>query len=43
MDAKSLQAFIEKLDIPKEAKERLLQLSPNQYIGLAKTLVKAFS
>lgn len=43
MDAKSLQAFIEKLDIPKEAKERLLQLSPTQYIGLAKTLVKAFS
>ena len=43
MDAEHLQMFIEKLDIPTDAKQRLLELSPNQYIGLARTLVKAFS
>ncbi|OGV28591.1 MAG: adenylosuccinate lyase [Legionellales bacterium RIFCSPHIGHO2_12_FULL_35_11] len=39
----SLMAFIENLEIPNSAKEDLLNLTPSSYIGLAKTLVKAFS
>ncbi len=33
-----LHKFIQKLDIPKEAKNRLLKLTPETYIGLADTL-----
>ncbi len=38
IDKKSIQEFIKDLDIPKEAKDRLLDLSPATYIGLAKAL-----
>lgn len=34
-----LHAFINKLNIPSEAKERLLKLTPEKYIGLAATQV----
>jgi len=37
----SLQAFISSLDIPEPEKQRLLQLSPQTYIGDAATLAKA--
>jgi len=37
-----LKAFIQQLDIPDDAKDRLLQLTPEKYTGLAKKLVKAF-
>lgn len=43
IDAPRLKAFIENLALPEDAKQRLLQLSPNQYTGLAHVLVKAFS
>ena len=36
----SLQAFINTLDIPESEKQRLLQLSPNTYIGKAAELAK---
>jgi adenylosuccinate lyase len=36
----SLQAFISTLDIPEAEKQRLLQLSPQTYIGKAATLAK---
>lgn len=43
IDAARLTTFIENLNIPDDAKKRLLQLKPNQYTGLAHVLVKAFS
>lgn len=43
IDQASLNAFIQTLHIPLEAKTRLLQLKPEQYTGLAHVLVKAFS
>ncbi|PJD93309.1 MAG: adenylosuccinate lyase [Legionella sp.] len=43
LDQAHLTPFIQSLDIPSDAKERLLQLSPDKYIGLAQLLVKAFS
>lgn len=43
VDGKQLKQFIESLDIPKEAKNRLTALTPDTYIGLAAQLVKAFS
>jgi adenylosuccinate lyase len=36
----SLQTFIAKLDIPEAEKQRLLQLSPDTYIGKAAELAK---
>jgi adenylosuccinate lyase len=39
IDAAHTIAFIETLDLPQEAKSRLLALTPASYIGLAKTLV----
>jgi adenylosuccinate lyase len=36
----SLQAFINTLEIPEQEKQRLLQLSPETYIGLAAALAK---
>lgn len=39
---KDIQQFIESLDIPEEAKKRLLDLTPQTYTGLAASLVKAF-
>ncbi|MGV3739726.1 MAG: adenylosuccinate lyase [Gammaproteobacteria bacterium] len=43
IDAERLTTFIENLNIPDDAKKRLLQLKPSQYTGLAHVLVKAFS
>jgi adenylosuccinate lyase len=37
----SLQAFIATLDIPEAEKQRLMQLAPNSYTGLAATLAHA--
>jgi adenylosuccinate lyase len=34
-----LVAFVEKLDIGQAAKQRLLELTPATYVGLASTLV----
>lgn len=38
-----MKTFIHSLHIPEEAKKSLLELTPNNYIGLAQQLVKAFS
>lgn len=38
-----LTSFIQSLDIPSDAKQRLLDLTPETYTGLATLLVKAFS
>ena len=35
IDAPALKAFIEKLDIPQEARTRLLAMSPRLYLGNA--------
>jgi adenylosuccinate lyase len=43
IDANSLKQFIDSLAIPDPAKEKLLQLKPETYTGLASQLVKAFS
>lgn len=43
IDKKNLHKFIKTLDIPKEAKEQLANLTPENYTGLAAQLVKAFS
>ena len=37
----TLRGFVEKLDLPADAKQRLLQLEPATYIGLAEALAKA--
>ena len=34
----SIQEFVQGLDLPEDAKKRLLELSPSTYIGLANTL-----
>jgi adenylosuccinate lyase len=39
----TLQAFVESLALPADAKSDLLALTPNTYTGLAGALVKAFS
>ncbi len=38
VSAEGMQAFIEKLDIPEEARVRLRELTPGRYIGLASEL-----
>ena len=43
IDRDNLIKFIKTLEIPDEAKERLLNLTPATYTGLAPQLVKAFS
>lgn len=43
LDQAHLTTFIQNLDIPNDAKERLLNLTPDKYTGLAQVLVKAFS
>lgn len=43
IDQEKLVTFIQHLNIPQADKERLLNLTPNQYTGLAHVLVKAFS
>jgi len=40
IDQRSMQAFIKTLDIPEEAKQQLLQLTPDTYTGYAETLAK---
>jgi adenylosuccinate lyase len=40
MDAASLRAFIETLDLPADDKARLLALTPGTYIGLAPQLAR---
>ena len=40
LDRESLQKFIETLPLPENEKERLLNLTPEQYIGLAKQLAE---
>lgn len=41
MTASEIQAFIENLDIPAEAKVELLKLKPENYLGIAERLAKA--
>jgi adenylosuccinate lyase len=36
----SMRAFVQGLDLPADAKQRLLELTPGSYVGLAKTLAK---
>ncbi len=43
INQENLQAFIESLELPDNAKSDLLALTPNAYTGLAGALVKAFS
>ena len=43
LDADTLQSFILALDIPDEAKERLMSLTPATYIGYAPELAKTVS
>lgn len=43
IDRDKLTTFIQSLTIPKDAKQRLLDLTPETYTGLATLLVKAFS
>ncbi|WP_058528685.1 adenylosuccinate lyase [Legionella londiniensis] len=43
INRENLQEFIRSLDIPPDAKEQLLSLTPHKYTGLASQLVKAFS
>lgn len=40
IDQKTLQKFIKKLEIPQKAKQSLLRLTPENYIGKAKELAK---
>lgn len=42
LDQKTMQKFINELIIPKEAKQRLLKLTPSNYIGKASELAKNF-
>jgi len=41
IDAERMRTFIEGLDLPEEAKQRLLKLTPGSYIGLASDLTRA--
>lgn len=43
IDSASLKKFIKTLPIPNEAKEQLINLTPEKYTGLAAQLVKAFT
>ena len=40
IDAATLRAFIEKLELPAEAKQRLLALTPATYVGDAARLAR---
>ena len=40
VDADTLRAFVDKLDLPEDAKQRLRELSPASYTGLAGLLAK---
>ena len=41
VDAAGMQAFVQTLDIPDDAKQRLLALTPASYIGAAAKLARA--
>lgn len=41
LDEKSYKSFVKSLDIPKDAKERLLKLTPGTYTGIAKKLAES--
>ncbi|WP_085442572.1 adenylosuccinate lyase [Magnetofaba australis] len=43
VDAAGMAAFIEKLEIPAEAKSRLLEMTPGSYVGLARELTDGIS
>jgi adenylosuccinate lyase len=43
VDQKLMQDFIRSLEIPDDAKKRLLQLTPSTYTGLAESLAKKLS
>lgn len=40
MTAEDIRAFVQTLEIPQDAKDRLLKLTPDQYIGKAPELAK---
>lgn len=40
LDAQAMQGFIENLELPEAAKKRLLELTPDSYLGLAETMAK---
>ena len=40
LDAKQMKAFVDKLDIPADAKKRLKELTPASYLGIASKLAK---
>ena len=42
LDLDQVRAFIEQCDIPADAKQRLVALTPAAYTGLAETLVDQF-
>jgi adenylosuccinate lyase len=42
IDARSLRSFVETLDLPADARDRLLALTPATYTGLAAELVERF-
>ncbi|WP_297084320.1 adenylosuccinate lyase [uncultured Demequina sp.] len=42
MDAASIRAFVDGLDLPEETKERLAALTPGTYVGLAERLVSDY-
>jgi adenylosuccinate lyase len=43
VDADGLRAFVDSLDLPDEARRRLLALTPATYVGLAAELVERFA
>jgi adenylosuccinate lyase len=43
IDQSTIHSFIETLELPKEVKQELLSLTPENYIGLAQRLTKEFS
>ena len=40
VDAEGMRAFVETLEIPADAKERLMELTPGTYIGAAAKLAR---
>lgn len=43
IDKDAMRAFIKTLEIPDDAKDRLMQLTPSTYIGIAPTLARGIS
>lgn len=40
IDAQTIQAFVQTLEIPKDAKQRLMDMTPGNYVGIAESLAK---